>query len=294
MLSKRAIYIVLYFVIIVSFLEGCRISEPDSTEAPRNFATSSDGKGVIIDKLDSVSLNCSPTLSGACGEPKESTKKITSILTANNDAQGYGTYIYLIITDMTKNREQIRAAADVYACNFDSANNISHRSKETALFVAKTKPTFEGEIYSGRDLVTHYSRHIAAQVHRNLVKMHGTLFQPMNGFNANSSLYLLGSPRPLGLYLEREDLISENMMMIGRGPTPIEIVDLESFTPREIATLMENLRKMYFDMNIKEESSFLHISKLRETRVKTFLRTVLRYIPLPISSAHATGFEICP
>ena len=84
------------------------------------------------------------------------------------------------------------------------------------------------------------------------------------------------------------------MKMIGRGSTPIEIVDLESFTPREIATLMENLRKMYFDINIKEESSFLHISKLRETRVKTFLRTVLRYIPLPISSAHATGFEICP
>lgn len=293
MLNRRAIYIVLCFVIIVFFLEGCLISDPALEAVSRNFATSSDGQEVIIDKLDIVSLNCSPTSSGMCGEKKESTK-ITSILTANNDALGYGTYIYLIITDMTKNREQIRAAADVYSCNFDSAKTISHKPEETALFVAKTKPTFEGEIYNGRDLVTHYSRHIAAQVHRNLVKMHGTHFQPMNGFNANSSLYLLGSPRPLGLYLEREDLIKENMMMIGRGSTPFEIVDLESFTPREIATLMENLRKMYFDINIKEESSFLHVSKLRETRVKTFLRTILRYIPLPISSAHATGFDICP
>tara|TARA_R110002126_G_scaffold207722_3_gene354686 strand:- start:5908 stop:6789 length:882 start_codon:yes stop_codon:yes gene_type:complete len=293
MLNRRAIYIVLCFGIILFFLQGCRISDPTGRAASRNFATSSNGEEVIIDKHDSISLDCSPTLSGACGEKKESTK-ITSILTAKNDALGYGTYIYLIITDMTKNREQIRAAADVFACNFDSAKIISHKSKETALFVAKTKPTFEGEIYNGRDLVTNYSRSIAAQVHGNLVEMHKTLLQPMNGFSANSSLYLLGSPRPLGLYLEREDLISENMKMIGRGSTPIEIVDLESFTPREIATLMENLRKMYFDINIKEESSFLHISKLRETRVKTFLRTVLRYIPLPISSAHATGFEICP
>ena len=267
----------LVFISVFILLNGCA-NKADTQSS--SGETSSAATNVYVDPIEP------PTGSNFCTMQtcvEEESRTIKSVLRSNSDPVGYGTYVYLIITDRTENLLQIKAATDAFMCNFDDIGEVSHVPIETALFVAKTNGSTE--IKTGRDLLESYDLNTARITHRQL-KYWAKDIETV-GFDDDSNIYLLGSYDSLALFTEDENTIGASLTYRIDNPGSIQVVPLDHFSPIEIATLFKNMRKMYFEDSLSESNSFIGLSKMVEPPVFTFLRTVLRSVPLPSSKAHA-------
>ncbi|MFT4849292.1 MAG: hypothetical protein ACI83B_001831 [Sediminicola sp.] len=275
----------LYIVTVLIFLIGINgCSNTKSTDSNLINGSSS----VHIDPIEPPTGANFCTVHTCKEEPE---RIIKSVLRNFSDPSGYGTYVYLIITDKTDHLPQIQAAADSFMCNFDGVGEVSHTPIGTALFVAKTKRD-QDKMTTGSQLLESYDLNSARVVHR-LLKRYSTNIGSVD-FDDNSNIYLLGSYNSLALFTEDEMSIAASMTFRADTPGSIQVIPLDHYTPKEIATLFKSMRKMYFEDSISETDSYLGLSEMLEPSILTFLRTVLRSVPLPSSKAYANRYQpIC-